>query len=132
MERALANPWSSAYNRFGIVRGPKDLATLINLRGTGVPSKEAQRKISEFLTRRAERAIADLKRWLGLRRGRLPNVRKRQIWMLAARLRELNPKKYTWRNLARTLTKEECSQNPQKATDSIRHGVETILKERHG
>jgi hypothetical protein len=93
-----------------------------------MPSKEAQRKIDEFLRGRANRAILDLKRWLGLKRGRLPNVHKRQAWEAAALLRKRDPQKYTWRKLARTLNEEEYSKNPQLAMDRMRHGVESVLK----
>jgi hypothetical protein len=115
---------------FGILRGPEDLAMLINLRGTGEPSKGSQQKIDEFLRQRASKAIMDLKRWLGLKRGRLRDVSKERVWALAATLREKDPKRYSWRSLAQKLDAEGYAKDPQLAMDRMRHGVDAVLERR--
>jgi hypothetical protein len=94
LKQALMQPRRSAYTRFCILRGPEDFATLMKLRGTG-PLKESQRKIDKFLRDRAKKAVKDVKHWLGIRRGRIPDVSKQKALEFAASLRERNPKRFT-------------------------------------
>ena len=113
---------------FGILRGPEDLATLINLRGTGEPSKEARQKIHKFLKSRAARAVVDLKQWLGLRRGRPCDVSKQDVWVVGAALRRKDDAKYSWRKLTRKLDPHGFANDPQRATDRMRQGIESVME----
>jgi len=117
---------------FCILRGPEDLATLIELRGKGKLPKEARKKLKDFLEGRTKEALTRLKRWILLERGRPRDFPKREVWTVAAALREKNPKQYTWRKLALKLDARAYSIDPRGAMDRIRHGVGAVLKDRRG
>ena len=117
---------------FGLLRGPEDWATLINLRGRGRPSKETRENVKAFIEDRARKASARLKRNLGLKPGRPRDLDQRKVWRVAAALREKNPKQYTWSRLALKLDARAYSIDPRGAMDRMRHGVGAVLKDRRG
>lgn len=117
---------------FCILRGAEDMATLIELRGRGDLSKEARRKLEDFLEQQARKALTRLKLWLGLKRGRPRDFSKRARWNLGAQLREKDPKKNSWRTITRKLDKDGFAKDPQGATDRMRHGIVAVRKDRRG
>jgi hypothetical protein len=128
MKRGLQERQSPVYSRFGILRGPGDLATLMKLRGTGRLSKESQAKIDKFLKDRARKAVTEWKNWLGLRRGRIRNALREKVWIYAALLQKKDPHRYSWRKLAQMFDADGCQRDERLAMDRIRHGVESVLK----
>ncbi|MFQ5662889.1 MAG: hypothetical protein ACE5HL_03560 [Terriglobia bacterium] len=117
---------------FCILGGSEDWATLINLRGRGNLSKEGRTKLEDFVEDRAREAKTRLKEWLGLKRGRPRDFSKWEVWAVAAALREKDPKKNSWRSLARQLDPKGFADDRQNATDRMRHGIERVLKDRRG
>jgi hypothetical protein len=111
---------------FGIIRGPEDLATLINLCETAESSKESRRNIDKFLKDRAKKAVTDLKRWLGLRRGRRPDIYKQRVWAIGAALRRENHGRCSWARITQKLDPRGYSENAQQATDRMRMGIQAL------
>ena len=110
----------------GILRGPEDWATLINLRGIGQPSEETRKTIDDFLKQRTSRALIDLKRWLGIGRGRPRNLARREVWVVGAALRKENPSKYSWSVLTRQLDPKGYAEDRHGVTDRMRLGITAV------
>ena len=120
------------YPNFPLVTGPEDIATLFELASQRRKSKKSRELLKQFVERRGRQAATRLKKWLGLRRGRPRNFSKREVWAVAAGLREKNRKKYSWRLLARRLDSKGFANDPRGAMDRMRHGVGAVLKGRRG
>lgn len=112
------------YPNFPLLRGPEDMATLIELRGKGHISKEARKGLAEFVEDRAREASTRLKKWLGLRRGAPPDFTQRKVWADAAALK----KRYSWPNVTRTLDPKGYAEDPHLATERMRQGVRAVQK----
>jgi hypothetical protein len=119
---------------FGLLRGPEDWATLQKLRGKGKLTREVRETVNEFLEAQSKKALARLRRWLGLSRppGRPRELDKREIWAVCAELRRRDHKKYTYSSLARMIDANEYENDPHGAIDRLRHGIRTVKTQTHG
>ena len=115
---------------FGIVRSPGDLARLVVLRGRGKQPKEARKKLNDLLDDRARKALARLKRFLSLERGKPRDFSKRKVWRVAAALREEDPSKHSWSKLARRLDPKGYAETPHLAKERMRQGVRAVQREK--
>lgn len=104
-------------------------AALMQVRREVRRSRSARKRVNVFVNRYAQRAANDLRGWLGLKRGRLRDSSKWQVWTTGARLRVEDPKKFSWRKLTMQLDPEGYAQDSQLAVDRMRHGIEASLKE---
>ena len=129
-EREVVRPRTEG--SFCILRDADDMATLIELRGKGHISKEARKRLNEFVEDKTRVASTRLKKWLGLIRGAPRNFSKRDVWAIAAALREKSRKRNSWRSLARRLDRKGYAEDPHLAMDRMRHGVGAVRKDRRG
>jgi hypothetical protein len=118
------------YPNFPLLRGPEDIATLIELRGGERRiSKEAREGFNDFVEDKAREASSRLKKWLGLRRGAPRDFSKRKAWADAAALKEKNPEIFM-AQLARQLDPKGYAEDRHLATERMRQGVRAIQREK--
>ena len=123
-------PAGFPYPSFPLVNSPEDMAALIELTIQSRESKDSRKALKQLVERKGRQAETRLKKWLRLRRGRPRDISRRERWTRAAKLRQQDPKKYSWGVLARLDPAYE--KDPRGAADRMRHGVEAVRKHRRG
>lgn len=63
------------------------------------------------------------------KRGRPRNKAKRETWMMAAYLRNDDPRVWTWNKLTQHFDREGYKLDPQRARDRMRQGILSLQRE---
>jgi hypothetical protein len=110
---------------FGILNDLEDLAALMEIRAADAPPKDTWKKIDTFLQGRAKKALADIKRTLGVKVGRPRDEEKRTTWFFGSELRRQGQ---TWAQITRHLDPHGYAEDRQGATDRMRLGIQAVSK----
>jgi hypothetical protein len=106
------------------------MATLIEMRGKGHISKETRRRLNKFVEDKTRAASTRLKKWLGLKCGRPRDFTQREVWAIGADLKEKNPKKFSYGNVARKLDPKGYDEDPHLAKERMRQGILAVQREK--